>query len=33
MIFQGFSAALEDLQGNTERQNTFIGYLRIKWSF
>jgi hypothetical protein len=33
MIFQGFSAELEDLQGNTARQNTFIGYLRLKWSF
>jgi hypothetical protein len=33
MIFQGFSAELEDLPGNTSRQNTFIGYLRIKWSF
>lgn len=33
MIFQGFSAELEDLPGNTSRQNTFLGYLRIKWSF
>lgn len=33
MIFQGFSAELEDLQGNSSRQNTFIGYLRLKWSF
>ncbi len=33
LIFQGFSAELEDLQGNAERQNTYIGYLRLKWSF
>ncbi len=33
LIFQGFSAELEDLQGNAQRQNTYIGYLRLKWSF
>lgn len=33
VIFQGFSAELEDMLGNTSRQNTFIGYLRFKWSF
>jgi hypothetical protein len=33
LIVQGFSAELEDLQGNTKRQNTLIGYLRLKWSF
>ena len=33
LIFQGFSAELKNLNGITERQNTFIGYARIKWSF
>ncbi|MCF8224720.1 MAG: hypothetical protein K9J30_02450 [Bacteroidales bacterium] len=33
LIFQGFSAKLEDPLGNTARENTFIGYARIKWSF
>jgi len=33
MIFQGFSAELENIQGNLHRQNTFIGYLRLNWNF
>jgi hypothetical protein len=33
MIFQGFSAELEALHGSLQRQNTFIGYLRLKWNF
>ncbi len=33
LIFQGFSAELEDPAGNTSRQNTYIGYGRIKYSF
>lgn len=33
LIFQGFSVELEDPYGETTRQNTFIGYTRLKWSF
>ena len=33
MIFQGFSAELENMQGNLQRQSTFIGYLRLNWNF
>ncbi|MEX0988594.1 MAG: hypothetical protein WD052_14035 [Bacteroidales bacterium] len=33
LIIQEFSAELEDFSGITSRQNTFIGYGRIKWSF
>jgi hypothetical protein len=33
LIFQGFSAELEDFLGNTSRQNTYIGYGRVKFSF
>lgn len=33
LIFQGFSAELEDPFGSSDRQNTFIGYARIKYSF
>ena len=33
IIFQGFSIELEDPSGVSERQNTYIGYTRLKWSF
>lgn len=33
LFFQGFSAKLKDMHGHYSRQNTYIGYLRIKWSF
>lgn len=33
LIFQGFSAELEDFYGVVERQNTYIGYARLKWNF
>jgi hypothetical protein len=33
LIFQGFSAALADPMGITSRQNTYIGYARLKYSF
>jgi len=33
LIFQGFTAELEDPFGNKDRQNTLIAYTRIKWSF
>lgn len=33
LIFQGFSAELEDPFGASDRQNTYIGYARLKWSF
>lgn len=33
LIFQGFSIELKDPFGYSERQNTFIGYARMKWSF
>jgi hypothetical protein len=33
IIFQGFSVELEDPFGDLNRQNTFIGYAKLKWSF
>lgn len=33
LIFQGFSVELEDPLGLADRQNTYIGYARLKWSF
>jgi hypothetical protein len=33
IILQGFSAEIKGFSGNLTRQNTFIGYLRMKWSF
>ncbi|HKK61738.1 MAG TPA: hypothetical protein VJ951_04210 [Bacteroidales bacterium] len=33
LIFQGFSAKIEDPFGQEKRQNTSIGYIRLKWSF
>ena len=33
IIFQGFSVELEDPFGNSNRQNTYIGYAKLKWSF
>lgn len=33
LIFQGFSAELEDPMGMVSRQNTIIGYARMKYSF
>lgn len=33
LIFQGFSVELEDPFGATDRQNTYIAYARLKWSF
>jgi hypothetical protein len=33
LIFQAFSVELEDPFGDLARQNTFIGYARLKWSF
>lgn len=33
LIFQGFSVELEDTVGNMDRQNTYVGYARLKWSF
>jgi len=32
-IFQAFTAELENFSGQVTRQNTLIGYARIKWSF
>jgi hypothetical protein len=33
IIFQAFSVELEDPFGVSSRQNTYIGYARMKWSF
>ena len=33
IIFQGFSVELEDPFGDLNRQNTYIGYAKLKWSF
>jgi len=33
LISQLFSAELEDPYGQASRQNTWVGYLRLKWSF
>lgn len=33
IIFQGFSVELEDPLGNSNRQNTYIGHAKLKWSF
>jgi hypothetical protein len=33
LIFQHFSAALEQPAGNTERQNNTFAFLRFKWNF
>ncbi len=33
LIFQAFSAELKDAAGNKNRNETYIGYVRLKWSF
>ena len=33
MILQGFTFRLTDPSGNSQRQNIWIGHLRLKWNF
>lgn len=33
LIMQSFSAEMKDFAGNYSRENTFVGYARLKWNF